>query len=153
MLASPFSPSELLEVIRNSPKGKSPGPDGLPISYYSTFHDTLIPHLIPLFNLTLTNVPLSNDMTKAHIVLIPKEGKDPSMCPSYRPISLLNIDLKLLAKLLANRLAPMLPSLIHRDQTGFVRGREGKDNTARVLNILFHAKKKSYSPGPSQHRC
>ncbi|XP_044138622.1 alpha-2,8-sialyltransferase 8E-like [Bufo gargarizans] len=82
-------------------------------------------------------------MTKAHITLIPKEGKDHTICSNFRPISLLNTDLKLLAKLLANRLAKILPTLIYRDQVGFVKNREGKDNTARVLNILHHVKKQA----------
>lgn len=80
---------------------------------------------------TLLGKELSRDMTLAHITLIPTEGKDPKQWANYRPISLLNIDLKLLAKLLANRLAALLPSVVHGDQVG-----EGRDNTTRVLNRM-----------------
>ncbi|XP_044138936.1 olfactory receptor 6N1-like [Bufo gargarizans] len=142
-LSAPFTPEELLKAIRESPKGKCPGPDGLPIPYYDTFHDILIPHLLPIFNASLQGVPLTGDMTRATITVIPKDGKDHTLCPNFRPISLLNIDLKLLAKLLANRLAKFLPNLIHRDQVGFIKHREGKDNTARVLNILHFVKKRA----------
>lgn len=56
------------------------------------------------------------DALRAHISLIPKDGKDPSQCGSYRPIVLLNTDLKLFAKILASRLLLHIPQLIHKDQ-------------------------------------
>lgn len=77
--------------------------------------------------------------------LIPKEGKDPLHCGNYRPIALLNMDLKLFAKILANRLLPHIPSLVHRDQAGFVPLREPRDNTIRVVNLI-HAARSSDRP-------
>lgn len=75
---------------------------------------------------------------QAQISVIPKEGKDPGLCGSYRQISLLNTDLKLLTKIIATRLQH-LPSLIHLDQVGFVPTREARDNTTKVLNLLHIA--------------
>lgn len=43
--------------------------------------------------------------------------------------------------MLATRLSIFLPSLIKEDQVGFVRGREGRDNTAKVLNAIYFAKR------------
>lgn len=54
-------------------------------------------------------------------------------CSSYRHISLFNIDLKLLAKILANRLRPLLAHVISPEQVGFVPGREAKDNIIKAL--------------------
>lgn len=58
------------------------------------------------------------------------------MCQDYRPISLLNTDLKIFTKILAPRLAPEMPSIINYDQVGFVQGREARDSVTRVLNLL-----------------
>lgn len=71
----------------------------------------------------------------AHITVIPKPGKDTSLVTNYRPISLLNVDLKWYAKILANRLLPLLPQLISLDQVGFVPRREARDNTLKAINI------------------
>lgn len=71
--------------------------------------------------------------------MIPKEGKDPASCGSYRPISLLNIDLKLFTKIIATRLQQHLPQLAHVDQDGFVPSREDRDNTVKAINLLHVA--------------
>lgn len=75
----------------------------------------------------------------AHISVIPKEGKDPAECGSYRPISLLNVDLKLFTKVLALRLQPLLSQLVDLDQVGFVPTREARDNTIKALNLVQYA--------------
>lgn len=66
-------------------------------------------------------------------MVIPKEAKDATLCSNYRPIALLNAATKLFAKVLATRLRKLMPDWIHEDQTGFILGREGKDNGIRTL--------------------
>lgn len=83
---------------------------------------------------------MTPDFLSAHIVVIPKAGKDPMDCASYHPISLLNLDAKLFMKILALRLNPLLPDLIGLEQVGFVPGREAKDNVTKAL-LLIHATK------------
>lgn len=46
---------------------------------------------------------------QVHVTVIPKDSKDPAQFASYRPISLLNVDLKIFTKILANRLLPHMP--------------------------------------------
>lgn len=70
------------------------------------------------------------------MTVLPKVGKDSQCCASYRPISLLNSDTKLLAKILALRLQDHIVKLIHPDQTGYMKGREAGDNTIRALHVL-----------------
>lgn len=57
-------------------------------------------------------------------------------CASYRPISLLNLDRKLLAKILAKQLETVTPQLVSSDQTGFIRGRNSYNNVRRLLNLI-----------------
>lgn len=58
------------------------------------------------------------------------------MCGSYRTISLLNVDLNILSKILAQRLQQVLPSIISTDQRGFMLGRHSFHNMRRLLNIV-----------------
>ena len=78
---------------------------------------------------------LPNTLNQACISLLLKKGKDPLSCGSYRPISLLNVDFKLLSKLLARRLEIVLPSMISLDQTGFIHSRHSF-NLRKGLNVV-----------------
>lgn len=79
------------------------------------------------------------EMLKAYVVTIPKPGKDPNTLANFRPISLLNKDVKLYAKILAHRLLSILSTLIKPDQTGFTKGRQASDTTGRVIDIIHYA--------------
>lgn len=72
----------------------------------------------------------------AFIIVIPKPGKDLSIPDNYHPIALLNSDYNIFAKILANRLSLLLPSLIHRDQVGFVPTRHVGDNIRRTIDLI-----------------
>lgn len=67
------------------------------------------------------------------------KDKDPTECSSYRPLSLLNSDLKVFAKLLACRLESHMPSLVSSDQTGFIKSRLAADNVRCHLHIIDDA--------------
>lgn len=69
-------------------------------------------------------------------MVIPKAGKDPQLCPSYRPISLLNLDAKILTKILAKRLNEVILTLIHEDQSGFMPGKGADINIRRLYAVL-----------------
>ncbi|XP_075040278.1 volume-regulated anion channel subunit LRRC8C-like [Mixophyes fleayi] len=114
---------EIQLTIKSQKNGKSPGPDGFTAAYYKKFSSVLAPHLLSLYNGVLQGTPFPPEMLEARIVVIPKDGKDPLHCSSYRPISLLNLDLKIFAKILANRLNIFLPSLIHYDQVGDINSK------------------------------
>uniref|UniRef100_A0A8C5LZP1 Reverse transcriptase domain-containing protein n=1 Tax=Leptobrachium leishanense TaxID=445787 RepID=A0A8C5LZP1_9ANUR len=140
VLGGPISAEELKGVITALKLGKCPGPDGFPAEYYQTFTDELLPHLASLFSRLKEGELFHPHTLSATISVIRKPGKDESDVRNYRPISLLNTDLKILSKILANRLAPLLPSLIHSDQVGFIPGREARDATTRALGVIGLAK-------------
>uniref|UniRef100_A0A8C5QA48 Reverse transcriptase domain-containing protein n=1 Tax=Leptobrachium leishanense TaxID=445787 RepID=A0A8C5QA48_9ANUR len=135
-LLVPFTEEEVRKAVKALPKNKAPGPDGFSNLYYQTFADILIPTLTKLFNHIKSTGVIPPEMLQATIVTLPKPGKPPTSCANFRPISLLNVDAKLYAKLLASRMAPLLPLLISAEQTGFVAGRQTCDNTRRFYNII-----------------
>lgn len=71
-------------------------------------------------------------MEEAYIVLILKPGKNLEFPESYRPISLLQLDIKILAKILAIRLNTVILTLIHPDQTGFMPAKNTAYNLRRL---------------------
>ncbi|KAJ4921827.1 hypothetical protein JOQ06_024653, partial [Pogonophryne albipinna] len=134
-LDQPLKPSEIADSIRLIQSGKAPGPDGYPIEFYKTCIDKLTPLLLRMFEDSLDRGTLP--LTEAVVIVLLKPGKDNSECSSYRPISLLNVDYKILAKILAIRLESVTPNIISLDQTGFMKGRYSFSNIRRLLNILL----------------
>uniref|UniRef100_A0A8C5MJX8 Reverse transcriptase domain-containing protein n=1 Tax=Leptobrachium leishanense TaxID=445787 RepID=A0A8C5MJX8_9ANUR len=119
--------------------GKSPGPDGFTVAYYKTFRTLLGPKFVALLNALDGSTSLDHATLRAHIALIPKPDRDHTLVSNYRPISLLNVDIKIMTKMLATRLNAFIPGLVHPDQTGFVPTREARDNTLRAINLIHLA--------------
>lgn len=96
------------------------------------FKTILLDPLLALLNHSFVNGILPRSLRETNISVILKKGKPPDNCASYRPIALLNPDLKLLSKILALRLEKVLPFIIKEDQTGFVKGRKSSDNIRKA---------------------
>ncbi|CAJ0950036.1 unnamed protein product [Ranitomeya imitator] len=115
-----FTLEEVEQAITDMASGKAPGPDGFPVELYRKYRGILAPLLLKVFNEIWKGGCLPDTFYEAHIILLKKEGKDPLECGSYRPISLVNVDYKILAKILATRLNSIILDIIHPDQTGFM---------------------------------
>lgn len=88
-----------------------------------------------MFNEASSSNSFPSEMLQAVIIILPKPGKELDHPKNFRPISLLNTNLKIYAKIIANRLAIITPSLIKADVVGFVTGRQVPDATRRMFNL------------------
>ena len=126
--------------------GKSPGEDGFTVEFYSMFFYLIGYDLVESLNAAYENGQLSISQRKGVITLIPKEESSSLKLQNWRPITLLNVDYKIASKAIAKRIEHMLPSLIHPDQTGFVKGRYIGENI-RLISDIMEQTKKVNSPG------
>ena len=133
----PLSESELKQAVFGMRSSSSPGPDGFTAPFYKVFWLEIKNLLLQAIREIERDESMPPEMHASITILIPKKGKDPKKVENLRPISLLNVVYKIVTKTIATRLAKVIPDLIDRDQTGFIKGRFIGENIRLILDILY----------------
>lgn len=142
----------MLNALTAAPRGKQPGCDGLPYEFYLAFWELLGPRMVAAFNhsfLSDEEEPAMSEASRTGIITLIFKGDDkPQDDPdSYRPITLLNTDVKLVAKVLTLRMGCPLDGILDVTQTAFVPGRWIGDN------VLYHLEELEYIEATQQSAC
>lgn len=112
--------TKALSMIQNN---TSPGSEGLTIEFYRAFWEISSTYVVNSFNYAFNTGNLSISQRQGIISLVPKKKKDTLYLKNWRPVTLLNVDYKIATKTITLCIEKVLPHLINRTQTGYVKGR------------------------------
>jgi hypothetical protein len=133
-LEEPFTPNEIDDVVAYFPHNKSPRPDGFNAKFLQKCWPIIKKDFYDLCNKFHQGNLCLESINNCFITLVPKKE---DAVHDYRPISLLNCTLKLLTKLLANRLPTIIMQLIHENQYGFIKSRTIQDCLAWSYEYIY----------------
>ena len=131
-----LSLQELTDSVKGVNLGKLPGSDGLSVEFYLHFWEILGPLLLRVANECFRDGDLCDSMKGSVTRLIFKKRGDRKSLKNWRPISLLNVDYKIISKLITSRLANVIEFIVHSDQTCLVPARSIFSNVSLLHDIM-----------------
>ena len=135
VLEVPFSLEEMGKALAGMKGGKVPGKDGLPKEFFSTFWELVGPDFLDVVGEIFRRGELAPSMREGVVAMLPKKGDEFDL-KNWRPITLLGVDYKLIARVLAGRLRLAMPFLVGEDQTCGVEGRSAAWNLQLMRDAL-----------------
>ena len=134
---------ECWDALQRMKNDKSPGSDGLTKEFYVCFFNEVSNILITALNHSFATGMLSTSQRQALITLIEKKGKDKRFMKNWRPISLMNVDTKIASKALATRMENVLISIVHCNQTAYVKDRYMGESICLITDLVAYTEENS----------
>ena len=131
---------ECTDAVFKMKLNKSPGMDGLSVEFYQTFWNNLKEFALTVFNSSYKKGELTASQKIGVVSLLYKKD-DPLSLNNYRPITLLNVDTKIIAYSLAQRVKPILSKIINSDQNGYIKNRYIGFNIRQIQDIIDYSEK------------
>jgi len=106
------------------------------VEFYKAFWQVVGKIMADSLNYSYDHGELSNSQKEAFITLIEKKDKNKRNLSNWRPILLINVDVKIGSKAIAKRLETILPNIIHYNQCAYVKGRTIFDTIRTLEDIM-----------------
>ncbi|KAJ1167443.1 hypothetical protein NDU88_007834 [Pleurodeles waltl] len=135
-----FTLEEVHLAATASKRGKTPGSDGLPVELYVELWDLIGPDLLDLYEEVVGKGSMPQSLREGMITLLYKQKGEKEDLKNVRPISLVSVDYKLLAKAMANCLKKVIEKIVHPDQTCGIPDRQIADSLALVRDTIEYVK-------------
>lgn len=145
ILVANITLQEVEAALKGLNPNKAPGPDGLNDAFIKKFWDYMKKDFMSLVGNFQDSGKLPVGLNSSFITLIPKVS-NPKEASDYRPISLINFSMKIILKVLANRLSPILQNIISDHQSTFIKQRNISKNIL-VTNEIQHGIQKGFHSG------
>ena len=127
---------EILKALTSMDKDKSPGNDSITKEFCINFRDVVKEPLFASIEQSFIADELSTCQKQAIINLIEKKDGDKRLIKNWRPISLLNVDMKLISKALASRLKSVISFIVNENQVPYVSNRFISESGRLISDVL-----------------
>ena len=139
LLEIEVSQLEIFQAVKDMNLNKTPGIDGIPVEFYVQYWNIIKHEFTEMIKNIVKGTLLNDNQRKAIITLIPKEG-DLTLLKTWRPVSLICCDVKIVAKILARRIGPLLYSLLSENQYCVV-GRSIVECNTKIRDVMYYTGK------------
>nr|GEV68627.1 RNA-directed DNA polymerase, eukaryota [Tanacetum cinerariifolium] len=136
-LASSTCETKIRDAVWDCGSDKSPGPNGFTFAFYKKSWDTIKKDLVGFVQDFFSTGTIPHRCNASFIALIPKVP-NPMVISDFRPISLIGAQYKIIAKVLANRLAKVIDSIIGHEQSAFIKNRQILDGPLMSCFMRFN---------------